>query len=178
MRNIIDRTSRPSSAAAVFVALIVVLLASSTSLAQPDFNAVNAVYAEGYGNGLLYSVNYDRLLSERFSFRVGFSYIKLDDFIFSDITFTFIPIMINALFGPGNHKLELGGGIDVVSAASGSSVNDKEIKSGVLLTGTVGYRYQRRAGGFLFRIGFTPIIAPYEDGGILPLPGISVGASF
>jgi len=45
--------------------------------------------------------------------------------------------MINGLFGSGNHKFELGGGIDVVAASFEGSVNDTEINSGVLLTATI-----------------------------------------
>lgn len=71
----------------VFCALVVVLFSSLTLSAQdstavaPDsslidysITAKNTVYAELAGNGGLYSVNYDRLVTRNISVRAGVSY--------------------------------------------------------------------------------------------------------
>jgi len=42
-------------------------------------------------------------------------------------------------------------------------------------TATIGYRYQQNDGGFLFRIGFTPL---FGSGGFQPWGGLSLGFSF
>jgi hypothetical protein len=46
----------------------------SQALAQPNDTARNAVYFELFGNGAVYSINYERLFSPSFSGRIGASY--------------------------------------------------------------------------------------------------------
>jgi len=137
----------------------------------------NSLYFELAGNGGLYSINYDRLFSENFGGRIGFSYIPKLEFIFSSVNdITIIPITLNYLTRSA-HKLELGAGIAVIHISGGELFGFKADKgaSGVVGTGTIGYRYQPQDGGFLFRIGFTPFFTP---DGIKPFAGISLGTAF
>jgi hypothetical protein len=130
----------------------------------------NSVYVELLGNGLFYSANYDRMITESIGARVGIGYIQPANA--AVLTF---PVMVHYLVGSGNNKLELGFGACVISQPENVSFSfkssDKEFSgSGALGTMTVGYRYQRADQGFVFRAGFTPFF------GVIGFQ-VSVGAS-
>lgn len=129
------------------------------------------MYVELFGNCVLYSLNYDRMLTDAVSLRAGFMYLAS-----ARETIMMIPLMASYLFGSGNHKVELGAGLLVTNGPAEAT----EIASGFALgpwgsvwgTAVVGYRYAPREGGFLFRAGFTPTF------NVLPLFGVSVGYAF
>jgi hypothetical protein len=137
--------------------------------------ARNAFYIELLGNGLLYSINYDRLLTDQISGRVGLMVIGAA----SDSSAAAViaaPIMANYLFGRGNSHFETGIGVTLMSGAVDNVGEiDDEGFSGAVGTATLGYRYQRPGGGFVFRAGLTPF---FGRGGILPWFGLSFGYGF
>ncbi|MCK4344070.1 MAG: hypothetical protein KAX05_02205 [Bacteroidales bacterium] len=122
----------------------------------------NSFFLELGGNAFFYSLNYDRLIhteeSLQISSRIGISHLGI------------IPIQLNLLIGGSSHHFEFGIGVLI-------SIEDQN----VLPTGTIGYRYQKLDGGFLFRIGITPIrilgFAIY-DPHVIPWAGLSLGYSF
>jgi hypothetical protein len=147
--------------------------------------ANNAVYIEGLGNGAAYSINYERLIVDELAFRIGFSYIQFDapeDSVSDTTTLVMAPLMLS-YYGIGNdrHHLELGLGAVLgyastetsspAAASTGSGV-------GVIGTATVGYRFQPREGGFVFRAGFTPLFAADDALGFQPWFGVSLGGAF
>jgi hypothetical protein len=102
---------------------------------------------------------------------VGFSYLA-------------VPITASYLgLGSANNIFELGGG-PVIMNFSGSGVvesNDEEVSAGasvttVSLTGIAGYRHQPADGGFVFRIGLSPMLV--FGGNFLPWGYMSFGAAF
>lgn len=137
----------------------------------------NAAYLELLGNGLLYSLNYDRFLTAHLTGRVGLFVLAAQD---SDgegsgaVLAT--PVLVNYLFGRGNHHLETGIGATLLAGAI-EDLEDEvdESFSGAVGTATLGYRYQRPGGGFVFRAGVTPF---FGAGGIAPWFGVSFGYSF
>ena len=137
--------------------------------------ARNAFYIELLGNGLLYSVNYDRLFADQISGRVGLMVIGAANDS-SAAAVIAAPIMANYLFGRGNSHFEAGVGITLMT---GAVENVEEIEdegfSGAVGTATLGYRYQRPDGGFIFRAGLTPF---FGRGGIVPWFGLSFGYGF
>lgn len=156
---------------AVFLAIVGLC---SPALAQSS-TSPNSVYFELLGNGLLYSLNYDRMITESFGARVGMSYIAP----VGAAVFTF-PIMVHYLVGSGNSKLELGFGACLVSQPDNSSFSfkgsDKDFAgSGALGTMIAGYRYQKADQGFVFRAGFTPF---FGEIGFQASFGISAGYGF
>lgn len=161
---------------ALAVVLMIVCLCGTAPATSPTSpTSQNSVYLELLGNGLLYSLNYDRLITESIGLRVGVSYQKPN----SEEIVT-VPIMIQYLTGSGNSKLELGIGVCLVSQPDRSSFSflddDKEFEgSGALGTATIGYRYQRADEGLVFRAGFTPLFGSI---GFWPLAGISIGYGF
>ena len=59
--------------------------------------AKNSIYIEGFGPGLFYSLNYERMLPLDFTARMGFSYVKRS---YDDVDagkFVFLPITVSYL---------------------------------------------------------------------------------
>ena len=88
------------------------ILSASFTMAQ-----TNTVFLELGGNSLLWSINYDRMITEKISVRVGYGSIPIESTdedeldIITTITVAPVPIVANYLLGSGNHKLEIGAGI-------------------------------------------------------------------
>lgn len=133
--------------------LLLALCLVSEARAQNAPPVHNLVYAEALGNALYGgSVNYERMLAPRFSARLGAS------------PFGSFPVMLNYLPGQGNHAAEVG--VGVLLGASDENL---------LGTGTLGYRYQPREGGMVFRAGWTPLIGA---AGVATWAGVSLGFAF
>jgi hypothetical protein len=143
--------------------------------------ARNGLYVEGLGNGVLYSFNYERFVLDDLAVRVGFGMASI-----SQLTVTWVPVTVSYLTNrEGGYALELGGGA-LVGHSSGhldfgfSDAPPPDTQStGVYATGIVGLRYERRPGGFLFRVGFTPVFG-LSSGRffLLPWGGFSLGIGF
>ena len=169
--------------APLFLIAFLLLGSHLTCQAQDVRSAKNGLYLELLGNGGLYSVNYEHFLSDHMTGRVGFSVATLTSETSGGTTeregtlFT-APIMLNYLSGKGSNHLEIGGGMTIFSFSRSTPQNDiLDFASGtaVLFTGTIGYRYQPPDGGFLFRIGFTPLT---NFKAVAPLGGLSLGYAF
>jgi len=140
-------------------------------LFKPEFGQAqnkNAFYVEGLGNGLLFSFNYDTRFSadSPWGARVGFGYIGDVGGGGGIIT---VPVMVNHLLGKDGKYFEVGGGIVYVAG-------DADIGGGFdSLAGTFSFQYRRQPveGGFMWKAGFTPILA---EGVFIPwYPGLSIG---
>lgn len=146
--------------------------AQQQSMSLPS--AKNAAYVELAGNGLLYTVNYDRYFTPQINGRIGFMRAGV-----SDVSLTAIPLTANYLIGSGGSKLELGVGPQIlivsVDVAGSDFAGFDEDATAVAGTATIGYRYQPRDGGFVFRIGLTPVFSQF---GFQPWAGLSLGYSF
>jgi hypothetical protein len=144
--------------------------------------ALNAVFIEFGGNGIVYSVNYERFISQDFSLRAGVGYLSLGSSEFdggASASLTTVPLMANYLgIGRYNHRLELGAGVVLMSMSARTYDGlGSDFGSGFLAaaTGCIGYRYAPLDGGFNFKAGFTPLLSSF---GLLPLVGVSFGAVF
>jgi hypothetical protein len=167
---------------------------------------VNNVYLELAGSNFGGSINYERLISDDWSIRIGgYPYVRTDSTANQYYRDTNQPLLganivctASYLIGPGNHKLEIGGGFTCfIPALYGTGLG--------MLAGIIGYRFQPKGGGFLFRIAFTPLIFDnvtiFQGGGlgitpigskksfqssssdiysfpVLPWIGISLGGTF
>ncbi len=149
--------------------------AQAQRASKGDF-ARNSIFVEGGGNGFIYSLNYDHKLFDHLSARIGGMYFS-DEGTEGSVQMFLLPVMANYLAGNGSSRLELGAGLligDIDVDSRRDDLDDVDIR-GAGFTTTIGYRLQPRSGGFLFRIGFTPIIG--KDG-ITPWGGLSLGATF
>ncbi len=161
-----------------------IVVFSTSGMAQSV--SKNAVYAEILGAGVLYSVNYERFISDDFTVRIGISSFSIR---YNDgkghSNFLIVPLVANYQVGHGNSKLEIGAGIDYVSDNAFSlgditrtQVESKQSSAGVIIIGSLGYRYQPSDGGMHFRIFVTPFLSPYSSGYSAIWFGSSIGVCF
>jgi hypothetical protein len=156
----------------------VALLVTGGLPAQAQNYSRNSVYVELGGNGLLYSVNYDRRFTDHFGGRAGFMIFggESDELTDDQVSIAILPVMANYLVGLGSHRLELGVGLLFGVAGADTENFGTASTAGIGgVTTTFGYRYQPTGGGFLFRAGLTPF---YSDGRPQLWGGVSVGYSF
>lgn len=167
-----------------FVAATVFLFVQNghAQQSEPQFSK-HAVYAELFGQGILYSLNYDYRFRENMSVRAGFSSWSINPLwllMTGKLSFTGFPVTANYLLGNGDHRLETGLGfmpatitVEGNDIFFGAEIHEKETV--VFGTATAAYRVQPEDGGFLFRIGLTPLFT-FES--IVLTGGISLGYAF
>lgn len=149
------------------------------------FSQTNFVKAELLGPGILSSLNYERMVGEKLGVRVGYGGLSVDttddlDLSTTTVKITAIPIGVfyNAL-GQNNHKISVGGGIDMLSLDVTGGVVDllgTDLSEGISAPyGQVGYRYHRGTGGFHLS---TDLYMIMFDGATVSTVGIGLGWSF
>ncbi len=155
--------------------------------------ANNAIYAEGLGAGIFYSLNYDRTFGD-FAGRIGFGYVSLHAGVSSangssgssgSASFLSVPITVSYLgIGSKKHMLELGAGATILNVGANASAFDVSSSSSssgsttvVLPNAMVGYRLQPPDGGFLLRAGLNVIMGGSELP-VLPWPYLALGGTF
>jgi len=142
---------------------------------EEELSVPEAVSIELLGRGLLYSVNYDHLLSRNIAVGFGISYWSLQSSSKGTFNAFFIPIYGNYYLSTEPSRLFLTGGLSLYSASIENSGTDKgvHVTQGSNAAGTIGLGYEFRGnGGFLFRA------APYvlfDASGAYPWAGISFG---
>ncbi len=162
----------------------VLLLPHSSPVPSPsDFGddtlplkpAWNNIYAEALGSGLVYTLNYERLLSSSFGLRLGFGYLPVSNSSGTKhASITSAPLTLSWFpFGASSSKLEIGAGLSYIDLTK--SVRGFPQGSTIGYSGIIGYRYEEEDGGFLFRAGYTPIILA---GSFYSWGGVSLGFGF
>jgi hypothetical protein len=162
-------------------------------ISAPDQrDANNSFFLEGGGPGLLYSVNYERVVENDFGLRVGFSYTSISASAggsSASASFMAIPVIASYLgLREGNHILELGAGATgILFNGAGSSGPVAGSGSGFTALGTalIGYRRQPVNGGFQFRVGIEALAGKGlslsnpdpNSWGVLPWMYLSLGFS-
>jgi hypothetical protein len=162
-------------------------------------SALNSIWVEGLGAGLLYSVNYERMVLDDLGARVGFAYYAFgasvssgEDRSEAKAKFLVFPITASYLgisSESKKHCLELGGGATIIyatAAASGGGMSAEGSGIGGFGQVLTGYRIQPADGGFHFRVGLMALFGPglgfsVDDPsawGVLPWGYISFGGSF
>jgi hypothetical protein len=147
--------------------------------------APNVISLELLGNGLLYSVNYERLFPAwNLGLRAGASFFM--DKISSangsgDLVLASFPLVASYFIGTPRHKLELGLGATILySEAASDSTGTKFEGSvsglGVAATAVIGYRLMPIGRGLTLGAGFTPLLRATK--GFLPWGGVSAGYAF
>ena len=162
----------------------------------------NNIYVEGFGVGLLGSINYERMiipdkLFARASYG-GFSISSEDDIYddyyntigTSDIKLSINPLCLGAHYMFGKKwKAEIGGGISYwMMSLDASAENATQELGGISISEdggylmfytSLGFRYQNPEGGLTFKLGVSPTIISYEgESASLPMPHIGFGYSF
>lgn len=142
--------------------------------------ASDLVYIEVLGVGGYGSVNYERIVVNRdiikIGLRGGFGTYKLYDYRERFNPDMILPFSLNLLiFSP--HTIELGIGNTYSSIVRVNTDNLKpERVRRMSASLNIGYRYSKKEGGLILRVGYTPVLEFYKryiHGG-----GISIGYAF
>jgi hypothetical protein len=171
-------------------------VAEAEAAADPDAEspAKNGLFLEGLGPGLLYSLNYERVLIDDIAVRIGFSYWSVTATATSgsataeaSASFFTVPMTVTYV---GLRGLEVGGGMTLLhTSGSGSTLGASASGSGFSPLGTllVGYRSHPIGGaGFQFRVGGMAMMGEGlslsandpTSFGVLPWLYLSAGAGF
>ncbi len=160
--------------------LLIFFYKSATAQFSTRKSASNAFYIEALGMGGYGSINYERLLFNKKQWhvgvRLGAGTYRLRDFetnLNPDIT---IPLAFNAYYGYVHH-FEIGLGQTITSIVKASPVNFKVMRENSVSSNfNIGYRYQKNAGGLVFRVNYNPIIS--RDRLFKNWYGVSFGYAF
>jgi len=174
-----------------------VLAQAETETKSEIFTAKNSIHAEFAGNSGGYALNYGRIIYQKNKMKLavsaGFSmfYRRVDERISSDYWVPVFPAEITAFWGKSKHHLELGAGFNTLR--NRTYIFDEDFPNNIreqihwdqFIVGRIGYRYQKPAGGFFFRAGYTPMVefnnsdTSYKGISFIPIGlGISLGVSF
>jgi len=148
---------------------------------KDERTANNALYVELLGAGLIYSINYDRRISD-FALRGGLEYFSVSatgaNGATASSSWIAIPLSATYNIGSKKHSFEIGAGVTLHHfSASGGALGLDSSAGGWLVVGhgIVGYRLQPTDGGFFLRAGLTPQVG---SGFFLPWPHVGLGATF
>ena len=176
---------------AIFAAPLLLLGAPAALSSEPatpsaasERTAPNVVFAEALGSGLLYSVNYERLIDTwNIGLRGGVSYFTYAVSSYGasgNLTLVTFPLLASYYFGWRSHHLQLGLGATILytkvaTDSEGTKFDAERSGPGIAATGVVGYRFIPRDGGVSFGLGFTPLVRTSR---FLPWGGANVGYAF
>jgi hypothetical protein len=133
-----------------------------------DYDACSCVFVELGGNGIGLSLNYERLISRRFGVRGGFGVVP---FLGTAVPFHF------SWFNGLERKFELGAGLTYLPSSGFDGERWFAKSNSILLSATIGGRFQPRFGGFMIRYAFTPLYSVATNRFLL-FGGISFGHAF
>ncbi len=114
------------------------------------------------GGGLVYSLNYERLLLKgspiNYAIEIGAAYYPKN----SGFSTVWLPVSVNTIFFQGKHHLETGIGAAITSDTW--KANERIPIDGSNYFGTlkIGYRYQAIGSRFVFRISFISFFETYK----------------
>ncbi|HET6922982.1 MAG TPA: hypothetical protein VFI16_07535 [Anaeromyxobacteraceae bacterium] len=159
-----------------WIAVGLLLLAPVAASAQ-ERTARNGLYVELGGSAGIWSLNYERFVTDDVSLRVGGSYTSVTDSFSTSVSLATFPLTASYLgVRSGSHALELGAGVVFASASvSTTSVGVEAFGSGVIGTAILGYRLAPLDGGFNLRVAVTPL---FGEGGFFFWGGVALGGLF
>jgi hypothetical protein len=159
-----------------WIAVTLLLLAPAVASAQ-ERTARNGLYVELGGNAGIWSLNYERFVSDDVSLRVGGGYTSVSDSLGTSVSLLTFPLTASWLgLRSGSHALEIGAGVVFASASvSSNSAGVEAFGSGVVGTAILGYRLAPLTGGFNLRVAFTPL---FGNGGFFAWGGVALGGVF
>jgi hypothetical protein len=172
-----------------FITISVSGFSQETKPGEP-YPGKTSFYAEFGGPGILFSANLDTRFKKTnlgWGGRVGLGFVTDDRETYDPVTGYYsygnrksvitVPVQVNYIFGKSAspHTFEVGAGLTALSKKIDAFNFDDEDPTYVYGTFSFMYRRQPAAGGFTWRIGFTPMVS---GGYIQPSGGASVGWSF
>lgn len=154
----------------------------------------NTVVIEGAGKGFFYDFSFDRMVTPRIAVGAGLTYWTLEDFLFSDVRVTIVPVYGSYYFGSGRSRAFVTAVADLVYATSGragADVGGLDVRKGVIPMIGVGMEYRAAPRGLVARVtGYgaigrgedqvDPVTLEATEGGwtVRPWAGLSFGYGF
>ena len=143
------------------------------------FTTKNSLQIDFGGQGLFYSLNYERVFINSPKFKtaaqIGVAYYPPA----TGVRDLWIPIGLNEIIGKGKHHFEAGIGFTPIREASRDMENNPmEWYWTTVMSGRIGYRYQKPSGRLILRASFTPILELDAKPDFHPTGGVSIGYSF
>ena len=135
------------------------IVAQST---EKEKRTKNLVFIEAGGSGGYGSINYEYLAKKinklKLSVKIGLSSYHLNDYTNKFNPDIIIPIAINAYYG-SKHNIDFGLGQTITNVVYADNSDYQPKRTNNFNTNlSIGYRYQKEAGGIMFKIGYAPII--------------------
>jgi hypothetical protein len=152
----------------VYLLLLAAFFSADAQRAEQPMQK-NTFFLELGGNGLFYSLNYDRILLGRSTWKLsgrmgGLYFPGLGE---ANRHMIGLPLELSYLRGRNNHHLELGLGFTPMYDTYPIMGLDgqKDVVQDLALMGVarIGYRHQKREGGLFYKIGFTPLLGTVYD---------------
>jgi len=146
--------------------------------------ALNDVFFEALGSGLLYSLNYERILDKwNIGLRGGasyFTYKVAQQGQSGNVTLVSFPLVASYYIGWGSHHVQLGLGATILytgvaTDSLGVKFDSERSGAGLAANAVIGYRFMPRTGGVSFGVDFTPLLRASK---LLPWGGANVGYAF
>ena len=153
------------------ILLVTLLLGAGSSLAQSYYQRDHGLYLEFFGTGGELSANYEKIINNRISVRVGAG--------LTGVAFRkgyAIPFSVSTLLGANQNYLELGIGGSYIGIDEDSTDETylDVLENQMVGNAIVGYRYLSDY-GFTFRLAFTPA---YTKDGFQPMGGAMFGRTW
>ncbi len=153
--------------------------AQHTPINPLPFEYRNSVQLELGGHGLIYSLNYERILlnAPRFKTAVqaGIAYYPPS----ADIIDIWIPVLVNEIISFNEHHMEIGVGHVFTVESTRNLVNPPNAwELHGFMTGRLGYRLQKPGCHFIMRAAFTPLLSLGDETEFHPTGGLSFGYAF
>ena len=129
--------------------------------AQESYNYKNAVIFELGGNGLVYSVNYERFLTKNINTRVGLSFWRIiENQTDKSMTVMSYPLSFNYLINMSGQKHFIEAGIGAMNlVTTGDLVEYKGVTNYYLNPFlNLGYRFRSTKNRLLYRVGLSPFL--------------------
>lgn len=129
---------------------------SNEKFRKLHFQNTNSINLEAFGHGLFYSISYEKIIINKFNYKLG-GQIGVAPYFYPGSIDLWIPISINYIKSFGiTKKHHLEGGIGHVFRYN--QYYDGSIYSpwNTVITAKLGYRYQKPNGKWIFKIMFTP----------------------
>lgn len=142
----------------ILYTMSMLLLCFNISMNAQEKN--NLIYGELGGNGLFYSLNYERILYKNLRAKVGFSYLHIiekgTNFNQDIISF---PITASYLYPIGKKGHLFEGGLGVMFLISSGNIVEYGGSTDLFpnITSILAYRYEKPTSRFSFKVAFTPL---------------------
>ncbi len=154
----------------IFFASLIFVIFTANLEAQSLRQARNRVFFEAFGPGIVYSMNYERILNNRFAVRFGISGWPQSGYQYV-LGFGMASIRV----GSPVHSLHLGIGTGLAWFSDVDLLEQSNVV-GMYGTASLSYQFQPRSRGFFLRISYTPF---FSLEAVAPLwGGISLGWIF